>query len=127
VNVAARLEGVNKEYGTLICISHNVFKEAGERLLVRPIDEVAVKGRRTAVPIYELIGAYGAGTSLEPDGRTTRLAELSWRAHAALISGDRATALSHYKEILADYPDDPVATRMIKKVSANPENLPVSS
>ncbi|MBV8777619.1 MAG: hypothetical protein JO258_10535, partial [Alphaproteobacteria bacterium] len=28
VNVAARLEGVNKEYGTLLCISHAVFKEA---------------------------------------------------------------------------------------------------
>ena len=32
VNIAARLEGLNKEYGTHICISHSVFKEAGERL-----------------------------------------------------------------------------------------------
>jgi len=37
VNVAARLEGINKEFRTHICISHNVFKEAGERLCVRPI------------------------------------------------------------------------------------------
>jgi adenylate cyclase len=127
VNVAARLEGVNKEYGTLVCISHNVFKEAGERLLVRPIDEVTVKGRRTAVPIYELMGAYGAGAELEPDERTVRLAELSTLAHAALISGDRAAAKRHYEAILADFPDDPIATRMIAKVPAKSEIRPVSS
>ena len=47
VNVAARLEGINKEFHTRICISHSVFKEAGERLCVRPIDDVTVKGRRS--------------------------------------------------------------------------------
>ena len=46
VNIASRLEGINKEFGTRICISHSVFKEAGERLCVRPIDDVTVKGRR---------------------------------------------------------------------------------
>ena len=46
VNIAARLEGINKEFKTRVCISHAVFKEAGERLCVRPIDEVTVKGRR---------------------------------------------------------------------------------
>ena len=46
VNIAARLEGINKEFRTRICISHGVFKEAGERLCVRPIDDVTVKGRR---------------------------------------------------------------------------------
>ncbi|MEX2643464.1 MAG: adenylate/guanylate cyclase domain-containing protein, partial [Acetobacterales bacterium] len=59
VNIAARLEGINKEYGTRICISHSVFKEAGERLCVRPIEDVAVKGRRALIPIYELVGAFG--------------------------------------------------------------------
>jgi len=118
---------VNKEYGTRICISHSVFKEAGERLLVRPMDEVTVKGRRTAVPIYEVMGAYGAGANLEPDERKIRLAELSWRAHAMLISGDRETALGHYQEILAEYPDDTVAVRMIEKISADTENQPVSA
>ena len=73
VNVAARLEGVNKEYGTRICISHSVYKEAGERLLVRPIDEVVVKGRRAPVPIYELMAVHGAGQDLEPDEHTSKL------------------------------------------------------
>ena len=49
VNIAARLEGINKTYGTLTCISHDTFREAGDRLCVRPIDEVAVKGRRARI------------------------------------------------------------------------------
>ena len=61
VNIASRLEGINKTYGTLTCISHDTFREAGDRLCVRPIDEVAVKGRRARIAIYELLGAYGAG------------------------------------------------------------------
>ena len=56
VNIAARLEGINKTYGTLTCISHDTFREAGDRLCVRPIDEVAVKGRRARIAIYELLG-----------------------------------------------------------------------
>ncbi len=61
VNIAARLEGINKIYGTLTCISHDTFREAGDRLCVRPIDEVAVKGRRARFAVYELLGAFGAG------------------------------------------------------------------
>ncbi len=69
VNIAARLEGTNKEFHTRILISHSVFKEAGERLCVRPVDDVTVKGRRSKVPIYELMGVYGAddpGWSRDP-------------------------------------------------------------
>ena len=118
VNVAARLEGVNKEYGTLLCISHAVFKEAGERLCVRPIDDVAVKGRRSKVQIYELLGAYGAGPELEPDAATLRLARLTRLAHDALIDGDFALALERYEEILAEYPHDSVAREMARRVGA---------
>ena len=46
VNVAARLEGVNKSFGTRTCISKTVFREAGERLLLRPLGDIEVKGRR---------------------------------------------------------------------------------
>lgn len=56
VNIASRLEGINKEYGTKICVSHSLFKEAGERLWVRPIDVIQVKGRKGELLIYELVG-----------------------------------------------------------------------
>ena len=56
VNVAARLEGINKELGTRICISKTVVREAGERLKLRALDEVTVKGRKSAVEVFELLG-----------------------------------------------------------------------
>lgn len=125
VNIASRLEGVNKEYGTRVCISHSVFKEAGERLLVRPIDEVTVKGRRAPVPIYELMAAYGVGQELEPDERAVQLAEMTWRAHTALIAGQREAALCHYRAILGAHPGDPVALRMIERIEAMEAGHPV--
>lgn len=117
VNIAARLEGINKEYGTGICVSHAVFKEAGERLCVRPIDDVTVKGRRSKVPVYELVGAYGAGPELEPDEATVRLCKLTRSAYNALVAEDYATALSRYEEVLVEYPDDPVAHAMAKRLA----------
>jgi len=118
VNVAARLEGVNKEFHTTVCISHSTFKEAGQNLCVRPIDEVTVKGRRGLVPIYELLGAWGAGADLEPGPQAMRLAELTKIAHDALIRHDRAGALERYRAVLGEFPDDPVAAVMVKRLAA---------
>lgn len=119
VNIAARLEGINKEFGTYICISHTVYKEAGERLCVRPIDDVAVKGRRGRIAIYELMGAIGAGPHLEPDAATTRLCELTRNAYAALIAEDFVLALKRYEDILAEYPEDSVARVLAGRLAAN--------
>jgi adenylate cyclase len=117
VNVAARLEGINKEYGTRICISHSVFKEAGERLCVRPIDEVAVKGRRAKIPVYELLGAYGTDAELEPDAAARRLGDLTRSAYAAWADQD-AAARDLYKKVLCEFPDDPVARTLAGRIGA---------
>lgn len=60
VNVASRLEGINKEYGSSICISDKVVKAAGDRLAVRYLDKVKVKGRNEEFKIYELLGVRDA-------------------------------------------------------------------
>jgi adenylate cyclase len=117
VNIAARLEGINKEFRTGICISHAVFKEAGERLCVRPIDEVAVKGRRGLIPIYELMGAYGAGEELEPSPLVLRLAALTRFAHEALLQEDKDLALERYRAVISEFPDDPVASAMVTRLA----------
>jgi adenylate cyclase len=60
VNVTARLEGLNKEMGTWICVSHNVYREAGHLLCLRPVDAVRVKeGRKGELLMYELLGTRG--------------------------------------------------------------------
>ena len=117
VNVAARLEGINKEFGTRLCISHSVYKEAGERLCVRPIDDVTVKGRRAKIPIYELMGVFGADDpGLEPDPQTIRLCKLTRLAYEALLKEDYVLAARRYREILAEFPDDPVASSLVKRL-----------
>ncbi|MEA2920508.1 MAG: adenylate cyclase, partial [Bradyrhizobium sp.] len=45
VNVAARLEGINKQFGTTICISDSIYDQAKADILARPIKRVQVKGR----------------------------------------------------------------------------------
>jgi adenylate cyclase len=55
VNLASRLEGVNKQYGTGILISEFTHKKAGKRLVTRLVDRVLVVGKSEPVQIYELI------------------------------------------------------------------------
>ena len=65
VNLASRLEGVNKIYGTTIIIGHAARAAAGDRISVRELDAVAVYGRSEGVRIYELIGLQ-AGSDVVP-------------------------------------------------------------
>jgi len=62
VNLASRLEGLNKQYGTNLIISQFTYQmcvqTGGEPLTVRELDTVRVKGKDEPVTIYELIG-YG--------------------------------------------------------------------
>jgi adenylate cyclase len=56
VNVASRLEAVNKRYGTEILIGEDTRAAAGDAVLVRRLDWVAVYGRTQGLAVYELIG-----------------------------------------------------------------------
>jgi len=55
VNLSARLEGVNKQYGTWILISDTTYKETGDIFTVRKLDKVRVVGINEPVRLYELI------------------------------------------------------------------------
>ncbi len=56
VNIASRLEGLNKFYGTDMLISESTFQRAQNAIEARLIDVVVVKGKTKGIPIYELIG-----------------------------------------------------------------------
>jgi adenylate cyclase len=53
VNLASRLEGLNKDYGPNIIISEFTKAALGERFFCRIVDKVQVKGKNKAVVIYE--------------------------------------------------------------------------
>lgn len=55
VNLASRMEGVNKEYKTIVMISDETLKAAGETVCVREIDQVRVVGKDEPTRIYELV------------------------------------------------------------------------
>ncbi|MDD2892271.1 MAG: adenylate/guanylate cyclase domain-containing protein, partial [Candidatus Gracilibacteria bacterium] len=56
VNTASRFEGINKLYGTLICVGESVMEEAKEFFVFRKLDSIQVKGKEKPVFIYELVG-----------------------------------------------------------------------
>lgn len=55
INLASRLEGVNKYYGTYICVSEVVYNATKEFFIFRYLDEIQVKWKDIPVKIYELI------------------------------------------------------------------------
>jgi adenylate cyclase len=55
INLASRLEWVNKYYGTLICVSESVYWDTQENFEFRFLDEIQVKGKDIPVKIYELL------------------------------------------------------------------------
>jgi adenylate cyclase len=58
VNLASRLEGVNKVYGTHILLSGETARRVQKHLVLRELDLVQVKGRGQPVAIYELVGSF---------------------------------------------------------------------
>jgi class 3 adenylate cyclase len=60
VNVASRVEGLNKQFGSSICISESIFELVKGRVVTRPLGNVAVKGRKKEIMVYELLGIAGS-------------------------------------------------------------------
>ena len=105
VNIAARLEGINKEFSTSICISHATYKEAGERLWTRPIDVITVKGRKGEIPIYELLAIRGDDPETMPTEREQALCKATQKAFALFANQQYSEASALY-QVIADSFDD---------------------
>jgi len=56
VNLASRLEGTNKVYGTHILVSEFTYKKLTDRYVSREIDLIQVKGRTKPIGIYQILG-----------------------------------------------------------------------
>jgi adenylate cyclase len=57
VNLAARLEGLNKQFGTAILVSEGVYLRARHCFQFRPLESVIAKGMTKGTRIFELVGA----------------------------------------------------------------------
>jgi len=59
VNLASRLEGANKQYGTCLMVSDRTRTAAGDGLLFRELDTIRVVGKSEPLTVYELLGEEG--------------------------------------------------------------------
>jgi class 3 adenylate cyclase/ABC-type nitrate/sulfonate/bicarbonate transport system substrate-binding protein len=116
VNVAARLEGINKVFGTTICISDSIYDQARTEILARPLKRVQVKGRKTQFMIYELLALRASDDpELRVRGRDEQLSAMTRQASQQFEVGDFAAAACAYRAILDNFPYDPVANFMFKE------------
>lgn len=109
VNIASRLESTNKVYGSTIIIGPETRRLAGDRIVVRELDRLAVYGRAGGLQIYELLGMAG-----EFDARPEWVAAyeaglVAWRA------GDFSAAIAAFQKVLEIRHDDAASVVMIKR------------
>ncbi len=57
VNLASRLEGANKTFGTSILISGYTLDKAGDKIKTRPLGYITVRGKEEEVEVFELLDA----------------------------------------------------------------------
>ncbi len=118
VNVAARLESINKLFGTTICISDSIYEQVHSEILVRPLKRVQVKGRKTEFMIYELLSLRASDDpELWMRERDEQLSAMTWKASEYLEHGAFDEAANVYREILEAFPGDPVAKAMLSDLS----------
>lgn len=122
VNLASRLEVLNKHYDTRILISETTLVAAGAAVRARPVDCTNVKGKTATVTVYELLSEAEAETPEQADSR--RQTE---EAFAHYQRGDHARAAALYRDLLKRWPADGVATVLLKRcedLAANPPSKP---
>ena len=72
VNLGARLEGTNKQYGTNIIISEYTYGLVKDRVVARELDNIRVKGKNRPVQIYELIDLKEDADFSPPEEKASR-------------------------------------------------------
>lgn len=96
VNLSSRLEGTSKQYGCDIVISENTYQECGERLTVRELDFIRVKGKKEPVSIYELIAL--KSETISP--RTEKMIDLYHRGRQFYRDRQFARAVEQFAKVL---------------------------
>jgi adenylate cyclase len=110
VNLASRLEGVNKIYGTEIIISQAVVDKAGDAFIYRILDRIAVKGKTESVNIYELLDE-----KAHTDGKSAEFAERFSEIYNLYLKRKWKKTLKLLTKFSDDFPDDTVCRIYIER------------
>jgi adenylate cyclase len=118
VNLASRLEGVNKLYGTYTLISDSTMRSAGPGFVAREIDAVKVVGKKAPVTVFELIGIAD-----RVGAETLEVIRHYGKGLQAYRERDWQRAGAHLKNALAVTPQDGPSQTLLKRC-ANYLNQP---
>ena len=119
VNLAFRLEALNKRYGTSCLVSEATVCAVGEGFVFRELDRVRVAGRVEPVTIYELVG------SEETVEETTREALAAFgRGLAAYRARAFGRAAKEFQEVLGRLPEDGPSSLLLQRCRALAESPP---
>ena len=100
VNLASRLEGVNKTYGSTILVSESTWERVRDRVGGRELDIVQVKGKQAPTRIFEILGLH----PLAPEP-ARRAAEFE-RGLVAYRGREWAKAIAVFTGLLDRAPED---------------------
>ncbi len=106
VNLASRLEGVNKYYGTMIMASKATVAAAGPGFVFRELDTIRVVGQVTPVNIFELLG-YEGMVEQPVLGRAA--------SYAVALAAYRAGDFTRASALFASLADDPPSSVMRRR------------
>lgn len=101
VNLASRLEGANKPYGTFIMISEFTYNAAKDHIEVRELDSLRVVGKTEPVKVYELMARKG---QLPPQKQ--QAVAIYNEGLAAYKKQDWDTGMAKFSAVLKLDPDD---------------------
>jgi adenylate cyclase len=113
VNTAARLEQLNKIYGTKIIAAEATYEAARECVEARMLDVVRVKGKKKPMAVYELLCLKGEMTP-----RLATIQELFAAGFALYRKRDFEGALKRFEALLQAVPDDPPTRAFVQRCRA---------
>jgi adenylate cyclase len=115
VNLASRLEGVNKVYGTSVMVTRDTVEAAGGGFSFRELDTIRVMGQVTPVTIFELLGS--------PDEAAPRAGSLGPYAEALALyrRGEFRRAAEVFGATGGDPPSAAMASRCAALASDPPQ------
>ncbi len=113
VNLASRVEGLNKLYGTSVLASSSAWETVppARRLPHRTVDRVMVKGKHEPIDVIDVF----AGDP--PEVRSAKQSTLVTftAAFAAYTTGDITTATTHFQSVIATDPTDTAAQLLLSR------------
>jgi len=117
VNLASRLEGLNKVYGTQILASEATLRAAGEGFVWRVVDQVEPKGTTEPILIHELMGMVEDDPDLAPEQGVLDY-RLLWEAAFALYrQRDWAAASAAFAALAGERPQDQAAQVLARRTA----------